>query len=69
MPTPEPFDPIAILQALDTRGVDYIVVGALGRVIHGSDELTDGLDVVPFAPRRKHPSSRTRADRPPRPAV
>jgi hypothetical protein len=47
MPTPEPFDPIAILQALDARRVDYIVVGALGRVIHGSDELTDGIDVVP----------------------
>jgi hypothetical protein len=22
-------------------------IGALGRVIHGSDELTDGIDVVP----------------------
>jgi len=47
MPTPERFDPIAILQALDARGVINIVVGALGRVIHGSDELTDGLDIVP----------------------
>jgi hypothetical protein len=25
----------------------YIVVGGLGRVIHGSDEVTDGLDIVP----------------------
>jgi len=47
MPTREPFDPIAILQALDAHRVAYIVVGALGRVIHGSDELTDGLDIVP----------------------
>ena len=41
------FDPIAALQALDRRRVTYVVVGALGRVIQGSDELTDGLDIVP----------------------
>jgi hypothetical protein len=43
----DPFDPIAILQALDERRVRYVVVGALGRVILGSDELTDGIDIVP----------------------
>jgi hypothetical protein len=43
----DPFDPIAILQALDEQRVAYVVVGALGRVIHGSDELTDGIDIVP----------------------
>lgn len=42
-----PFDPIAILQALDRQRVRYVVVGALGRVIHGSDEQTDGVDIVP----------------------
>ena len=41
------FDPIAVLQALDRQRVTYIVIGALGRVIHGSDELTDGIDIVP----------------------
>jgi hypothetical protein len=41
------FDPIEILRALDRRRVAYIVVGALGRVIHGSDEITDGIDIVP----------------------
>jgi hypothetical protein len=46
MPRP-PFDPIAVLQALDAEGVRYIVVGALGRVIHGSPDLTDGIDIVP----------------------
>lgn len=46
MPRP-PFDPIAVLQVLDSQGVKYIVVGALGRVIHGSTELTDGIDIVP----------------------
>ncbi len=46
MPRPA-FDPIAVLQALDAEGVRYIVVGALGRVINGSPELTDGIDIVP----------------------
>jgi hypothetical protein len=46
MPRPA-FDPIAVLQALDAEGVRYVVVGALGRVIHGSPELTDGIDIVP----------------------
>lgn len=41
------FDPIAVLQALDRQRVSYVVVGALGRVIQGSDELTDGIDIVP----------------------
>ena len=41
------FDPYAILRALDDQGVNYVVVGALGRVIHGSDEITDGIDIVP----------------------
>ena len=41
------FDPIAVLQALDARRVTYVVIGGLGRVIQGSDELTDGIDVVP----------------------
>jgi hypothetical protein len=43
----DPFDPYAVLSALDDRGVIYIVIGGLGRVIHGSDELTDGIDIVP----------------------
>ena len=41
------FDPYALLQALERQRVTYIVVGALGRVLHGSDEVTDGLDIVP----------------------
>jgi hypothetical protein len=43
----EPFDPYELLQGLEAERVIYIVVGALGRVLHGSDELTDGLDIVP----------------------
>lgn len=41
------FDPYALLQALEQQRVTYIIVGGLGRVLHGSDELTDGLDLVP----------------------
>lgn len=41
------FDPYALLQALESQRVTYVIVGGLGRVLHGSDELTDGLDVVP----------------------
>jgi hypothetical protein len=41
------FDPIAVLRALDQRRVAYIVIGALGRVIEGSPEVTDGTDIVP----------------------
>jgi hypothetical protein len=41
------FDPYALLQALERQRVTYVVVGGLGRVIHGSDEITDGLDIVP----------------------
>ena len=43
----DPFDPYALLQAFEQQRVTYVVVGALGRVLHGSDELTDGLDIVP----------------------
>ena len=41
------FDPIAVMQALDRQRLTYIVIGGLGRVIHGSDELIDGIDIVP----------------------
>lgn len=41
------FDPIAMLQALDEHRVKYVIVGAVGRAIHGSGEITDGVDVVP----------------------
>ncbi|MGH3115398.1 MAG: hypothetical protein ACRDOP_18210 [Gaiellaceae bacterium] len=46
-PRQDVFDPVAALQAFDRHRVAYIVVGALGRVIQGSDEVTDGIDVVP----------------------
>jgi hypothetical protein len=41
------FDPYALLAALQARGVSFVVIGAFARVIHGTGEVTDGLDVTP----------------------
>lgn len=41
------FDPYALVQALERHRVGYVVIGALGRVLHGSGEVTDGLDICP----------------------
>jgi hypothetical protein len=41
------FDPYAILHALEGARVDYILIGALARVLQGSDEVTRGVDFVP----------------------
>jgi hypothetical protein len=41
------FDPYALLKALERQRVTYVVIGGLGRVLHGSGEITDGLDIVP----------------------
>ncbi len=42
-----PFDPYALFAALEREKVSYLVVGGFARVVHGSAEATDGLDVVP----------------------
>jgi transcriptional regulator with XRE-family HTH domain len=43
----EPFDPYAILAALERRHTSYVVVGAFGRIIQGAEEITDGIDIAP----------------------
>jgi hypothetical protein len=43
----EPFDPYAILSALERQRVTYILIGGFARVIQGTEELTRGLDLVP----------------------
>ena len=43
----QPFDPYALFAALEREKVSYLVVGGFARVVHGSAEATDGLDVVP----------------------
>jgi hypothetical protein len=45
--TRSPFDPYAVLKALDRHRVTYIVIGAFARVIQGTEELTRGIDIVP----------------------
>src|SRR5215203_2330304 len=42
-----PFDPYAIVTALERRRVSYVLVGGLARVIHGADEVTHDVDVTP----------------------
>ena len=46
-PSDEPFDPHAILAALERRETSYVVVGAFGRIIQGAEETTNGIDIAP----------------------
>lgn len=41
------FDPAQILRILAKHGVDHIVVGGVGGVLHGAPLATDDLDIVP----------------------
>lgn len=41
------FDPYALFSALERHFVAYVVIGALGRVLQGSGEVTNGLDLCP----------------------
>jgi hypothetical protein len=42
-----PFDPYAVLAALERRRVSYVVIGAFARVVQGAEEITHGIDLVP----------------------
>jgi hypothetical protein len=46
-PADRQFDPYAILAALERERVNYLVVGALARVIVGADEVTRSVDLTP----------------------
>jgi hypothetical protein len=41
------FDPYELLRALQAQSVSFVVVGAFARVVHGTRELTDGIDITP----------------------
>jgi hypothetical protein len=41
------FDPYAILWEFDRVKTGFVLIGGLARVIQGSDELTEGLDIAP----------------------
>jgi hypothetical protein len=42
-----PFDPYALFEALEANKVHYVVVGGFARVVHGTAEVTQGLDIAP----------------------
>lgn len=42
------FDPRALLAALDRNYVSYVLIGGLARVIRGTDEITNGIDICPL---------------------
>lgn len=41
------FDPYELLAALQGRNVTFVVIGAFARVVRGTRELTDGVDITP----------------------
>jgi hypothetical protein len=41
------FDPYELLGALQARNVSFVVIGAFARVVHGTRELTNGIDITP----------------------
>ena len=45
--TQQRFDPYATLEALEGRGVAYVLIGAFARVVQGTEEITRGLDLTP----------------------
>lgn len=47
MSTRAGFDPYVLFDALERHRVSYVVVGAFARVVHGTGEVTNGLDIVP----------------------
>jgi transcriptional regulator with XRE-family HTH domain len=42
-----PLDPYAMLRDLEYERVSYVVIGAVARIVHGSDETTENLDITP----------------------
>jgi hypothetical protein len=57
---PEPgFDPLALIAALNSTGVPYIVIGGLAAVLHGSPRPTADLDLMVLEIHdRLHPIAR-----------
>ncbi|HYF45203.1 MAG TPA: hypothetical protein VD926_03265 [Acidimicrobiales bacterium] len=44
---PEPLDPACIFAALSSAKVDYVLIGGLAAVLHGSTAMTNDADIVP----------------------
>jgi hypothetical protein len=43
---PRPTDPLALLDALNAAGVEYVVIGGAAAVLHGAPVTTQDLDIV-----------------------
>jgi hypothetical protein len=41
------FDPYAILTALERQRTTYVLIGGFARIVQGTEELTNGLDLTP----------------------
>jgi hypothetical protein len=41
------FDPYELLGALQGHSVSFVVIGAFARVVQGTRELTEGIDITP----------------------
>jgi hypothetical protein len=41
------FDPYELLAVLQARSIAFVVIGAFARVVHGTREVTDGIDITP----------------------
>jgi hypothetical protein len=46
-PQPGPFQPQELARVLNEHGVDYVVVGGIAAIRHGSRRATFDLDIVP----------------------
>ena len=44
---PQPLDPECIFQVLAEHEVDYVLIGGLAAVLHGSPTLTNDADILP----------------------
>lgn len=43
----EPLDPWAIIGALEKHRVNYVLIGSLAGVLHGTDEIADRVEICP----------------------
>jgi hypothetical protein len=48
---PEPLQPDCLFGALADAGVDYVLIGGLAAVLHGSTAMTNDADIVPAMAR------------------
>lgn len=42
-----PLDPYTMLRELEYARVSYVLIGGLARIIHGSQEITEDIDITP----------------------